>query len=116
MSRNYDCLIIGGGHAGAQAAISLRKSKFTGSIGLLSSEADLPYERPPLSKDYLLGPKSIEEIRLRPPQFWVERSIDIHLGITWTASTRPLISSSALTGAASLTVVRSGPQVGCREH
>jgi 3-phenylpropionate/trans-cinnamate dioxygenase ferredoxin reductase subunit len=79
-TRHYGCLIIGGGHAGAQAAISLRQNKFTGSIGILTSEPDLPYERPPLSKDYLLGSKSIEEIGLRPPRFWVERAIDIHLG------------------------------------
>ena len=49
----YDVLIVGAGHAGAQCAIALRLSGFSGSVALITDEADLPYERPPLSKDYL---------------------------------------------------------------
>jgi len=52
---HHDILIVGAGHAGAQAAIQLRQLKFAGSIGLVTEEPDLPYERPPLSKEYLAG-------------------------------------------------------------
>ena len=72
-----DVLIVGSGHAGAQAAIMLRQLGFTGSIALLGEEADLPYERPPLSKDYLAGEKSRESLALRPASFWQERNVDL---------------------------------------
>lgn len=77
---HFDCLIVGGGHAGAQAAILLRQLKFEGTIGLISAEPDLPYERPPLSKDYLAGEKAFERILLRPANFWQEQNIDLILG------------------------------------
>ena len=57
---DFDVLIIGAGHGGAQAAIALRQRGFEGSIGLVGAEPDLPYERPPLSKDYLAGEKAYE--------------------------------------------------------
>lgn len=78
--RHFDCLIIGGGHAGAQSAILLRQQKFTGTIGLISAESDLPYERPPLSKDYLAGEKEFERLLLRPALFWDEHGIELFLG------------------------------------
>lgn len=74
---NWDVLIVGSGHAGAQAAIMLRQLGFDGSIALLGEESDLPYERPPLSKDYLAGEKSRESLALRPAAFWPERAIDL---------------------------------------
>jgi 3-phenylpropionate/trans-cinnamate dioxygenase ferredoxin reductase subunit len=77
---HFDCLIVGAGHAGAQAAILLRQQKYDGTIGLLSAEPDLPYERPPLSKDYLAGEKPFERILLRPPHFWADQKIDLILG------------------------------------
>ncbi|MGX5712707.1 FAD-dependent oxidoreductase, partial [Sphingopyxis terrae subsp. ummariensis] len=52
---NFDVLIVGGGHGGAQAAIMLRTQKFSGSIAIVGEEAELPYERPPLSKEYFAG-------------------------------------------------------------
>ncbi|MFN3370989.1 MAG: NAD(P)/FAD-dependent oxidoreductase [Sphingomonadaceae bacterium] len=73
-------LIVGAGQAGAQAAISLRQEGFTGSITIVGAEPDLPYERPPLSKDYLAGERTPERILLRPPAFWAERGIDILTG------------------------------------
>lgn len=76
----FDCLIVGGGHAGAQAAILLRQLKYEGTIGLISAEASLPYERPPLSKDYLAGEKPFERLLLRPGPFWAEREIALMLG------------------------------------
>lgn len=76
----YDVLIVGGGHAGAQAAIALRQAKFEGSIGVVNAEHEHPYERPPLSKDYLAGEKAFERIMIRPAAFWGERNIDMLLG------------------------------------
>lgn len=72
---DYDIIIVGAGHGGAQAAIMLRQQGFVGSIALIGDEPDLPYERPPLSKDYLDGDKSFERILIRPPAFWAERDI-----------------------------------------
>lgn len=80
MSHAYDVLIVGGGHGGAQAAIALRQQNFEGSIGIVSAEPDLPYERPPLSKEYLAGDKPFERILIRPPAFWQDRAVDFHLG------------------------------------
>ena len=51
----YDVIIIGGGQAGSMLAITLRQQKFLGSILLISDECHLPYQRPPLSKNFLTG-------------------------------------------------------------
>ena len=72
---DYDIVIVGGGHAGAQAAIALRQNKFEGTIAIIGDEPELPYERPPLSKDYLSGEKAFERILIRPAAFWQERNI-----------------------------------------
>lgn len=77
MSRRYDVLIVGAGHGGAQAAIALRQAGFAGSIGMAGAESDLPYERPPLSKEYLAGEKDYERLLIRPADFWAEREIAI---------------------------------------
>lgn len=82
MTTSYDVLIVGGGHAGAQAAIALRQQKFAGSIAIVSTEPELPYERPPLSKEYLSGDKPFERILLRPEAFWAERDVTMRLGET----------------------------------
>jgi 3-phenylpropionate/trans-cinnamate dioxygenase ferredoxin reductase subunit len=71
----FDVLIVGAGHGGAQAAIALRQGKFAGSIAIAGDESELPYERPPLSKEYLAGDKSFERILIRQPAFWEERQI-----------------------------------------
>ena len=77
---HYDVLIVGAGHAGAQAAIALRQNKYEGSIALLGDEPEIPYERPPLSKDYLAGEKPFERILIRPAAFWPERDIAMLTG------------------------------------
>jgi 3-phenylpropionate/trans-cinnamate dioxygenase ferredoxin reductase subunit len=81
MSDRSDVLIIGAGQAGAQAALSLRQEGFAGSIRMVGAESDLPYERPPLSKDYLAGDRPADRLLLRPPAFWAERSVEILTGI-----------------------------------
>ena len=77
---NFDILIVGGGHGGAQAAIMLRTQKFAGSIAIVGEEAELPYERPPLSKEYFAGEKEFERIQLRPAKYWDERDVTMLLG------------------------------------
>lgn len=76
----FDVLIVGAGHAGAQAAISLRAAGFEGSVGLVGEEPNLPYERPPLSKEYFAGDKGFERLLIRPAGFWPDRRIDLLLG------------------------------------
>lgn len=78
--RDCDVLIVGAGHAGAQAAIALRQQRFDGVIEVVGAEPDFPYERPALSKEYLSGEKSFERIQLRPTDFWSERGIRMTLG------------------------------------
>ena len=75
MLMRYDVVIVGAGHGGAQAAIALRQAKFEGSIAIIGEEPELPYERPPLSKEYFSGEKAFERILIRPPAFWEERNI-----------------------------------------
>ncbi|HZF94774.1 MAG TPA: FAD-dependent oxidoreductase [Allosphingosinicella sp.] len=78
--RHYDVAIVGTGHGGAQAAIQLRQAKFEGSIALIGRETELPYERPPLSKEYLVGEKEPERLLFRPKGFWAERGIEVLTG------------------------------------
>lgn len=80
LQNTYDVVIVGAGHAGAQAAINLRQAKFEGTIALLGDERAFPYERPPLSKEYLAGDRPFERILLRPETFWGERDIAFHAG------------------------------------
>jgi 3-phenylpropionate/trans-cinnamate dioxygenase ferredoxin reductase subunit len=77
----YDVLIVGAGHAGAQAGISLRQLGFEGSVAMIGDEHYPPYERPPLSKEYFAGDKSFDRILIRPASFWEERKIDMLLGL-----------------------------------
>jgi 3-phenylpropionate/trans-cinnamate dioxygenase ferredoxin reductase component len=80
-----DVIIVGAGHGGAQAAIVLRQSGFEGSIALIGREDEPPYERPPLSKDYLAREKPFERLYLRPLAFWAEKGIDLMLSTEVTA-------------------------------
>ncbi|WP_411817219.1 NAD(P)/FAD-dependent oxidoreductase [Hyphococcus sp. DH-69] len=78
----YDVVIVGGGHAGAALATSLRQRDFAGSILLIGEETTPPYERPPLSKDYLLGKTEKAQLLIRQDTYWNEKSIDLVLGYT----------------------------------
>ncbi|MDE2436366.1 MAG: oxidoreductase [Sphingomonadales bacterium] len=72
-------LIVGAGQGGASAAIQLRQQGFTGSVGMIGRESEPPYERPPLSKEYLLGEKTFERLYIRPPEFWPGKEVELHL-------------------------------------
>ena len=74
-------VIIGAGHAGVQAAVSLREEGFEGKITLISEENDLPYQKPPLSKGYLQGKQSAEAIIFRSENYYSSNKIDLKLGV-----------------------------------
>jgi len=80
-----DVVIVGAGHGGAQCAIALRQGGFTGSIMMFGREPEPPYERPPLSKEYFAREKTFDRLYIRPPQFWGEKDIELHLGVEVTA-------------------------------
>jgi NADPH-dependent 2,4-dienoyl-CoA reductase/sulfur reductase-like enzyme len=80
-----DVVIVGTGHGGAQAAIALRQQGHEGSILMIGRDAAPPYERPPLSKEYLAGDKGFERIMIRPEKFWADKGIDLKLGAAVTA-------------------------------
>ncbi|WP_162854628.1 NAD(P)/FAD-dependent oxidoreductase [Sphingobium estronivorans] len=75
-----DVLVIGGGHAGAHLAISLRQKGFSGTITVVSDEPTLPYDRPPLSKAYLIGNMQIDRLLLRDNAYWTEQQVHFELG------------------------------------
>jgi 3-phenylpropionate/trans-cinnamate dioxygenase ferredoxin reductase subunit len=79
-----DVVIVGAGHAGAQAAIALRQNGFTGTVTMIGRESEPPYERPPLSKEYFAREKTFERLYIRPPHFWGEKDIDLRLGLEVT--------------------------------
>jgi len=76
-----DVLIVGAGHGGAQCAIALRQNGFTGTIAMIGRESEPPYERPPLSKEYFAREKTFDRLYIRPPAFWGEKQVDLHLGV-----------------------------------
>ncbi|MEV0181835.1 FAD-dependent oxidoreductase [Streptomyces sp. NPDC050625] len=78
-------LIVGASLAGAKAAEALRAGGFDGRIVLLGQEQEAPYERPPLSKGYLMGKQDRETIFVHPSQWYTDNAIDLRLGITATA-------------------------------
>lgn len=77
---DFDVVIVGAGHGGAQVAVMLRTQKFAGTIAIIGDEPELPYERPPLSKEYFAGEKEFERIQLRPAKYWDEREVAMLLG------------------------------------
>lgn len=79
-----DVVIVGTGHGGAQAAIALRQHGFEGSIMMIGRDDAPPYERPPLSKEYLAGDKGFERIMIRPEKFWADKGITLRLGAAVT--------------------------------
>ena len=73
-------IIVGAGHAAGQAVISLRTGGFDGRIVLIGEEPYVPYERPPLSKQFLAGDMELERVYLRPADFYDEAKVELQLG------------------------------------
>jgi 3-phenylpropionate/trans-cinnamate dioxygenase ferredoxin reductase subunit len=78
-------VIVGAGLAGAKAAETLRAEGFAGPVVLLGDEDEVPYERPPLSKGYLLGKQERESARVHPPEWYGEHDVQLRLGSPVTA-------------------------------
>lgn len=77
-------VIIGAGHAAGQAAASLRQEKYEGPITIIGDEPHIPYQRPPLSKQYLSGEQAIERVYLRPEKFYADKDVTLKLGVNAT--------------------------------
>jgi 3-phenylpropionate/trans-cinnamate dioxygenase ferredoxin reductase subunit len=78
-------VIVGASLAGAKAAIELRKHGFGGRVLLIGRESELPYERPPLSKDYLRGESEREALFVEGESFYADKEIELLLGHAVTA-------------------------------
>lgn len=75
-------VVIGAGQAGSSCVVKLRNGGFEGKITLIGAESHPPYQRPPLSKAYLMGDMTLERLFLRPESFYGENDIDLRLGVT----------------------------------
>ena len=78
-------VIAGAGQAAFQCIESLRQEGYEGAITLVGEESWLPYQRPPLSKDYLLGETDGERILYRPPAFYEQNKVELRLETTVTS-------------------------------
>lgn len=81
-------VVIGAGQAGASLVSKLREYGYQGAITLVGDEPVPPYQRPPLSKKYLLGEMSVERLYLRPESYYAEAGIDLRLGTAVTGIDR----------------------------
>ncbi|MHB9861890.1 NAD(P)/FAD-dependent oxidoreductase [Streptomyces sp. YIM S03343] len=81
-------VIVGGGLAGAKAAETLRAEGFSGRVILICDERDHPYERPPLSKGYLLGKEARDSVYVHELAWYARNDIELHLGQTVAAVDR----------------------------
>ena len=84
MNSPENIVIVGNGQAGIQLVDSLRKEGHTGAITLLGDEPHHPYQRPPLSKDYLAAGKTPAPLPLRPEKFFTANDVDARLGVRAT--------------------------------
>jgi len=75
-------VVIGGGQAGSSCVAKLRSGGFDGKITLIGGEPVPPYQRPPLSKAYLMGEMALERLFLRPEAFYADQNIELRMG-TW---------------------------------
>lgn len=85
MTTSSTFAIVGGGLAGAKAAEALRDNDFDGHVVLFAAEDQLPYERPPLSKEYLAGKKKLDDFTVDPAAWYRDRNVDLRLGTEVTA-------------------------------
>src|SRR5215207_9675174 len=82
MTTEQTFVIVGASLAGAKAAETLRSEGFDGRLVLIGAEHERPYERPPLSKDYLRGESAREQLYVHGEGFYAEQDIELRLGCT----------------------------------
>ena len=75
-------VIVGAGIGGVSAAAAMRRSGYEGDIDLLGEEPELPYRRPPVSKEIVRGEKTPDEIRIKKPEWYEQQSINLRTGVT----------------------------------
>lgn len=80
MNTPTSIVLVGGGVASCAAAGTLRRKGYTGRLVLVSDEPHLPYERPPLSKDFLLGKASPDNVLVQSADWWDEQNVELRLG------------------------------------
>lgn len=80
MPSDSSFVIVGAGLAGAKAAEALREEGFDGSLVLIGAEAERPYERPPLSKEYVRGEAGREKVYVHAADFYAQHDIQLRLG------------------------------------
>jgi len=78
-------VVVGAGQAGLQVLDSLRRGGYDGPLTLIGDEATLPYQRPPLSKQYISGEMADERLLFRPADYYTKQNIDVRLGARVTA-------------------------------
>jgi len=83
-----DVVIVGGGHAGSELAFRLRQGGFAGSVALISAESHLPYQRPPLSKAFLAGEITVDQLLIRDTDSYEKAEIGWYPSMTVTALER----------------------------
>jgi 3-phenylpropionate/trans-cinnamate dioxygenase ferredoxin reductase subunit len=84
MTAQVPFVIVGGGLAGAKAAETLRAEGYDGPVVLVAGEAEVPYERPPLSKGYLLGKADRESPRVHPADWYADHDVELRTGLRAT--------------------------------
>src|SRR5690625_7724716 len=104
MTQTETVVVIGAGLAGAKAVEALREKGFDGEIVLIGEEERLPYERPPLSKEFLAGTQSLGDFTVHPTDWYRDHRVDLRLGVhaealdplahTVRIADRPTIGSS----------------------
>ncbi|HYZ66542.1 MAG TPA: FAD-dependent oxidoreductase, partial [Mycobacterium sp.] len=85
MTTSSTFAIVGGGLAGAKAAEALRDKDFDGHVVLFAAEEHLPYERPPLSKEYLAGKKELGDFTTASSAWYRDHHVELQLGTEVTA-------------------------------
>jgi NADPH-dependent 2,4-dienoyl-CoA reductase/sulfur reductase-like enzyme len=75
-------VIVGAGVAGVSAAAAMRRSGYEGDIDLLGDEPELPYRRPPVSKEIVRGEKTPDEIRIKKPEWYEQQAINLRTGVS----------------------------------
>jgi len=88
MTTDTTRVIAGASLAGAKAAETLRAEGFDGPVVMIGQETERPYERPPLSKDYLLGKAERETVYVHPQNWYAEHDVDLRLGVAVTSIDR----------------------------